>query len=153
MGKKYWNDKKNESRKGKKKEYRANEVLKILTTQNPEDLTNHPHFPEFLDGESFAEYANKIERYWARIIDSNSGRNDRNNERKSQTSKRKMPDQPDKNEKNSTKKRKMEDFTEQVQKTIYNDCMKRGMTTAEIAKKKKKKKNFPKKKKKKKKKK
>merc|ERR1712083_847268 len=31
--KKYWNDKKNESRKGKKKEYRANEVLKILTTQ------------------------------------------------------------------------------------------------------------------------
>merc|ERR1711970_1686526 len=41
----------------------------------------------------------------------------------------------DKNEKNSTKKRKMEDFTVEVQKTIYNDCMKRGMKTAEIAKK------------------
>merc|ERR1712083_290034 len=107
--KKYWN----EYRKGKKKEYRADKVLKILTTQNPEDLTNHPDFPEFRDGESYNDYADRIEQYWAKIIDRNSGRSDRssvrndrniarndgNSEKKSQTSKRKRPDQPDKNEK------------------------------------------------------
>ena len=68
----------------------------------PNELTDHPDFPKHLDGVNKTEYAVMVDKYWI-------------NERK-----RKMADdQPDQNS-DSAKKRKVEDFSEEEQQTVFD---------------------------------
>jgi len=47
-----------------KKAARELRILDILEKMNPEDLTDHPNFPEYVDGITHEVYAEKIESYW-----------------------------------------------------------------------------------------
>merc|ERR1712156_761686 len=63
---KFWNTKRRQNFKEKKKaarELRAQEIL-LDPTMNPEDLTDHPNFPEYSEGTTDEVYAGKIEIYW-----------------------------------------------------------------------------------------
>ena len=66
---KYWRTRKNrnelEKKKEKRKAERAVKILEILENWIPGDLTEHPDFPEYLDGFTHEVYAKKIENYWA----------------------------------------------------------------------------------------
>ena len=66
--KNYWRVRKNknetEKRKEKKKIERAAKVLEMVENWIPSDLTDHPDFPEYLDGYTHEIYAVKIENYW-----------------------------------------------------------------------------------------
>ena len=48
----------------KRKAERETNVYEILENWIPEDLTDHPDFPEYLDGFTHQAYAKKVERYW-----------------------------------------------------------------------------------------
>merc|ERR1711874_855928 len=104
--KQYWNKKKVEIYNRKRKAARELKAQDILEKMMPEDLTGHPNFPEYLDGVTLADYAHKVEIYWI---------------------KRRKEQEP--------KKLKMNDFSEEEQKNIFDECMKksRRMTLEKVA--------------------
>ena len=58
--KKYWKDR----RKGKRKAENELKAEYFLENMIPDDLTDHPNFPEYLDGCTDEEYAEKVKKYW-----------------------------------------------------------------------------------------
>merc|ERR1712066_1067615 len=101
--KKYWDthrkkankEKDYEKKELKRKAERESRTAKILETMIPEDLEGHPDFPEYVEGITNDQYADKVENYWT-------------NRRRMQL-KRKSLGLPDPS---LTKKRRMEDFSE-----------------------------------------
>ena len=65
----YWKKRQNkrtsEKRYQKRKAAKETNVNDILENWIPDDLTEHPDFPEYLDGFTHEVYAKKIENYWA----------------------------------------------------------------------------------------
>ena len=73
-------------------------VQNVLENWIPEDLTNHPDFPEFSEGFTQEAYAGKVLEYWV--------------DRTKKRLKRKSP---------SSWLRKIEDLTEEEQKVIFEE--------------------------------
>ena len=122
--KKYWNTKRREKYNEKKQAARELKVQEILETMNPEDLTDHPNFPEYSEGTTDLVYAEKIENYWQ-------------NRKKLELKKRKlMPVQPDQLVQGPKwiKKRKLADFDLEEQKVIYNKRIHRSIKLELVAK-------------------
>merc|ERR1712062_832749 len=85
---------------------------------NPEDLTDHPNFPEYVDGITHEVYAEKIESYWI---------NRRNRQLNRQMLGLSNP--------SITKKRKMAEFSLEEQKIIYDERIRKSMKLEAVAKK------------------
>merc|ERR1712008_223676 len=88
----------------------SSKILEILENWIPGDLTEHPDFPEYLEGYTHEKYAVKIENYWVN--------------RRRQQLKRKMSDSETVDEVpdiDPAKIRKLEDFSEEEQKTIFDE--------------------------------
>ena len=119
--KKYWNTKRREKYNEKKLVARELRVQEILETMNPEDLTDHPNFPEYSEGTTDLVYAEKIENYWQ-------------NRKKAELKRKKpIPVQSVQGQK-WTKKRKLADFDLEERKVIYDKRIHRSMKLKLVAK-------------------
>merc|ERR1712083_371206 len=105
------------NRQIRKKAEREFRTQRILETMIPEDLEGHPDFPEYLEGTTHEQYADKIERYWE-------------NQNRLKL-KRKSLGLSDPN----LKKKKIDNFSEVEKKSIYDDSMEKGMSREVVAKK------------------
>ena len=115
---KYWRDK---AKKGRgRKQLSESEVLHILENLIPEDLTDHPNFPEYLDGWTHKEYAEKVERYWLKR------RNLKNVQMLNRLNRKESRSKSD-NSSDSAKKmkieemKKFEDFDEEEKDAIFKE--------------------------------
>ena len=123
---KFWNTKRRQNFKEKKKaarELRAQEIL-LDPTMNPEDLTDHPNFPEYSEGTTDEVYAGKIEIYWQDRRKAEELERKRKEEEEEKESERKrpkkMPVHGPLQRPKWTKKRKLDDIDAEERLVIYD---------------------------------
>ena len=64
----FWNKKKRENRQKNKMLKKELEIQNILENYIPEDLTEYPDFPDYLDGVTHEEYAQLVKDFWIKRV-------------------------------------------------------------------------------------